>query len=186
MSVTVYSRLDELLRQRGMTVSDLERRIDERLGVLVDPGSLDCLLRDAPMRQADLTVVGAIAAILGVEVGGLFVVQVVPIDAGTEENISDLNPRDSRRLSILFDQSSLSVDEQVEMKQLVAKSARHMHERRVRQYARLRDMPKGQARQEMESSFQEALAWIKDFASDPQQQRAVDERAARFKATLVE
>jgi len=61
-----------------------------------------------------------------------------------------------------------------------------MHERRVRQYARLRDMPKEQARQEMESSFQEALAWIKDFASDPQQQRAVDERAARFKATLVE
>ncbi len=39
---------------------------------------------------------------------------------------------------------------------------------------------------EMESSFQEALAWIKDFESDPQQQRDVDERAARFKATLVE
>jgi len=186
MSVTVYSRLDELLRQSGMTVSDLERRIDERFGVVVDPGALDRLLRDAPMRQADLTVVGAIAAILSVEVGELFVVQAVPIEADVEENTSDLNPRDSQRLSILFDQRSLSSDEQVEMKQLVAKSARHMRERRVRQYARRHDMPKEQARQEMESSFQEALAWIKDFESDPQQQRDVDERAARFKATLVE
>ncbi len=41
MSVTVYSRLNELLRQRDMVASDLERHIDERFGVLVDPGALD-------------------------------------------------------------------------------------------------------------------------------------------------
>lgn len=186
MSVTVYSRLGELLWQRNMTVGELERHIDERFGVLVDPGVLDRLMQDAPMQQVDLSTIGAVAATIGVELGDLFRVQAVPVEADAEENVSDLSPEDSRRLSALFDRRSLSTAEQVEMKQLVEQSARHMHERRVRQYAQRHGMPVEQARQEIDAKFQEARAWIKGFESDPQQQRDVDERAARFKATLVE
>ncbi len=189
MSVTVYSRLNELLRQRDLTVGDLERHIDERFGVLLDPGVVDRLMRDAPVRQADVAAIGAVAAALGVEVGELFQMRAIPIEDDAGENISDLNPRDSRRLDVLFarqDRVPLSADEQAEMRQLIAKSARHMHERRVRQYARQRNIPTEQARLEMERSFNEAINWVRAFESDPHQQREVERRIEQRKATLVE
>lgn len=189
MSVTVYSRLRELLRQRDMTAAELERHIDERFGVLVDPGAIDRLTRDGPMARADLAVIGATAAVLGVEVGELLRVRAIPIEDDTEEDISDLNPRDGRRLDALFtrqDRAPLSADEQAEMRQLIAKSARHMHERRVRQYARQQGISHEQARGEMESSFNRAIDWLRAFESDPHQQREVEKRIEQLKAMLVE
>ena len=189
MSVTVYSRLNELLRQRDLTVGALERHIDERFGILLDPGVVDLLMRDAPVRQADVTAIGAVAAALDVELGELVVVRVVSAEDDAEEDMSDLNPSDSRRLDALFDKQgldSLSEGEQAEMRRLVAQSARHMRERRTRQYAKRRNISIEQARQDLQDKFQEALTWIKDFESNPRLQRDVDERAARLKATLVE
>ncbi len=189
MSVTVYSRLGELLRTKSWTVAELERHIDEQFGVLVDPDVLDLLMRDGPIGHADLSAIGAVATVLGIELGDLFRVRAIPIDADAEADMSDLSLKDSRRLAMLVarqDRGPLLESEQADMRELIAKSARHMHERRVRQYARQRRISEEQARREMESSFDEALDWLRAFESDPQQQRDVEKRIEQLKATRVE
>ncbi len=179
MSVTMYSRLGELLRTKSWTVAELERHIDEHFGVLVDPDVLDRLMRDGPIRHADLSAIGAVATVLGIELGDLFRVRAIPIDADAEEDMSDLSRKDSRCLDMLVarqDRGPLLESEQADMRELITKSARHMHERRVRQYARQRRISEEQARREMEDSFDEAIDWLRAFESDPQQQRDVEKR----------
>lgn len=103
--------------------------------------------------------------------------------------MSDLSPKDSRRLDMLVarqDRGPLLESEQADMRELIAKSARHMHERRVRQYARQFRISEEQARREMESSFDEAIDWLRAFESDPQQQRDVEKRIEHLKAIRVE
>ena len=54
MSVAVYPRLSALLRAANLTVAELERRIEQRFGLRVDPKTLYRLAHSEPIQRADL------------------------------------------------------------------------------------------------------------------------------------
>lgn len=159
MSVVVYPRLGELLRSRNLSVAELERQIEQRYGLPVDPKTLYRLAHDEPVQRADLAVAGAAAAILGVDLGDLFEVEAVPVDEGEEV---DMDPAESRLLAELLDHPGrrrLSRAERRELDALVDAYHRRLHELRLRQIAELRGITVEEARREVQASLQEALAW---------------------------
>lgn len=74
MSVTVYPRLAELLEEHHLTLAELEGRIATQFGSAVDTQGLVRLAESTPVRQADLELAGATAAVLGVGLDDLFTV----------------------------------------------------------------------------------------------------------------
>jgi transcriptional regulator with XRE-family HTH domain len=179
MAVAVYPRLDELLRARKLSVAELERQIERRFGLAVDPKTLYRLTSAEPVQRADLEIAGAAAAVLGVGLDDLFEVRATPIDEA-EVARTDLSPDESRRLAELFDRQArgaLSTAEQAELEALVADYGRRLHERRLRELAERRGVPVEQARREVAAHLDEALAWWQAFATDPEGRRLVAARA---------
>jgi hypothetical protein len=122
MSVVVYPRLGALLRGQGLTVADLRRQIESRIGLAVDPKTLYRLARNAAVRRADLEVAGAAAAVLGVGLGDLFEVHASPAGGGPSGG-EDRDARTSRRLAELFSREAarrLSCAERAELERLLA------------------------------------------------------------------
>jgi len=103
MSVVVYRRLAELLKERNLTVAELERRIKERFGLSVNVKTLYRLTQAAAVRRADLEVAGATATILSVDLDDLFTVEGRPDGADNEVHAPILGPADSRRMATLTD-----------------------------------------------------------------------------------
>src|SRR5437588_12892812 len=102
MGVTVYPRLEELLRERNLTPADLSRRIEEQFGLVVDPSALDPLTQAEPIGQADMRVAGAAAHVLGVELGDLFEVKAEPADLFDVWRRRYLTPAQNERLEALL------------------------------------------------------------------------------------
>jgi transcriptional regulator with XRE-family HTH domain len=160
MSVVVYPRLAELLKERNLTVAELERQIKERFGLAVNPKTLYRLTQAAPVQRADLEIAGATAAVLGVGLDDLFAVDARPADDNGEADLRILGPADSRRMAALVDRQAhglLTDEEWAELEKLVARYGRLLHERRVREVARTRGQPVEQVRREMEASLAEAV-----------------------------
>lgn len=115
------------------------------------------------MQRADLEVAGATAAILGVGLDALFAVEATPVDAEEHDPApSYLTPEQSQRLALLFDRQAhgdLAADERAELDSLVATYGRGLRERQVRDYAARLGLPIEQARREIASRFEEAVAW---------------------------
>src|SRR5919201_1028566 len=148
MGVVVYPQLGTLLHAHGLSVAELERRIEQRFGLREDPKTLYRLASAEPVQRADLEIAGAAAAVLGVELGELFDVHAVPVD--DREGI-ELDPVQSRRLADLFDRQAagaLSAQEQAQLELLVGEYSRRLHERRIRELARQRGISVEQARRE--------------------------------------
>lgn len=190
MSVTVYSRLGELLRRSDMTVADLAQEIAVRFGLNVEVRTLDRLAHTARVRRPDLDVAAAAAAVLEVGLDDLFAVDVVPVSeegartTAVEEDI--LDPAQSRRLEALFDlreERSLTKDEDEQLRSLVAEYGRRSHERGLREIAKQRQLPLEQVRADVAADFEQKLAWWKDVQSDPARLQAlVNEARERQKA----
>jgi hypothetical protein len=179
MAVAVYPRLSELLRARNLSVAELERQIERRFGLSVDPKTLYRLTYAEPVQRADLEIAGAAAAVLGVGLDDLFEVRATPVDEVAEAR-RDLGPQESRRLAELFDrqsQGALSTAEQAELEALVAEYGRRLHERRIQELAERRGIPVERARHEAATQLEEALAWWRGFEADPEQRRLVATRA---------
>lgn len=188
MGVAVYPRLSELLRAKNLTVADLERQIERRFGLSVDPKTLYRLTHVEPVQRADLEIAGAAAAVLGVGLDDLFDVQVSLTDEG-EEAETDLGPEESRRLAELFERQAvgaLARAEQEELEGLVAEYGRRLHERRIQQFAQQRGIPVEQARHEAAAQFDQALAWWQSFGANAEGRRAVATRARRGRARAAE
>ena len=98
----VYPRLAELLKERNLTVAELERQIKERFGLAVNPKTLYRLTQAARVQRADLEIAGATAAVLGVGLDDLFAVDARPADDNGEEDLRILGPADSRRMAALI------------------------------------------------------------------------------------
>ncbi len=189
VSVTVYSRLGDLLRTRNLTVSDLQHQIAARFGRTVDARTLDRLARAERVRRPDLEVAATAAEALDVSLNDVFAVETAPANAGEppvddladEEDI--LDPTQSRRLQKLFDlqgRRALSADEQAEMRALVAEYGRRVHEEGVRRIAEQRHLPLEQARAEIAEDFEQRLAWWAEVQADPVRLQAlVDEALER-------
>lgn len=184
MAVEVYPRLHELLRARNLSVAELERQIEQRFGLSVDPKTLYRLTYAEPVQRADLEIAGAAAAVLGVGLDDLFEVRATPVDEG-EKARSDLGPQESRRLAELFDRQArgdLSTAEQAELEALVAEYGRRLHERRIRELAERRGIPIERARREAAAQLEEALAWWRVFEADPERRRRVATRVRMRRA----
>jgi len=185
MSVTVYPRLAELLKERDLTVAELERRIEERFGVGVNAKTLYRLTQAAPVQRADLEIAGATVAILGIGLDELFTIEARPRTDDGEAEADILRPADSRRMAGLVDrqaQGLLTDAEWEELETLVATYGRRLHERRVREVARQRGQPLERVRREMEESLAQAAAQWRAIETGTAEQAPVGEYDAALPA----
>lgn len=171
MSVLVYPRLSELLREKNMTTSELARAIEERLGLRVSLRTLERLTHTTPIRHADLELAGAVASVLNVELNDIFMVEATSVADDVEDKVDDiLDPDQSRRMRELYDrqgQRSLTDDERTELDGLVAAYGHRLHERRMRELARRRGISVEQAERDTAADLADALDWWQEVQSDP-------------------
>lgn len=187
MSVVVYPRLSELLREKNVTTADLTHDIEERLGLRVSRHTLERLTSAAPIRHADLELAGAVANVLGVELNDIFTIEATP--AADDEEDEVLDPNQSRRMRELYDrqgQRALTDDERTELDGLVAAYGHRLHERRMREFAQRRGIPIEQAEREAAADLAEALDWWQEVQSDPARLEAlVADAVARRDASAI-
>jgi hypothetical protein len=177
MSVAVYPRLGELLRVSNLTMEGLGREFEQRFGLSVDLPTLHRLTQAEPIRQADLELVAAVAAILGVALGDLFRVEATPLNDQDQAPAFDLDPEQSRRLAELLDlqdKRESTPSEQSETDGLVAEWGRRLHEAGIREIAKKWGRPLEETRH-----LAEAIEWWRAFEADPRRQRAVVAQAKR-------
>jgi hypothetical protein len=182
VSVAVYPRLDELLRERNLTVADLKRQIQERYGLELDSKILDRLARPDPVQRTDLTVAGAAAKVLGVGLGDLFAIEAVPVDFSPLPEDDYLDEDQTQRMWALLDlqdERPLSADEERELRALVDEYGRRFTEYHLRAYAEREGIPLEQVRREAEERIARASAWWQEIEANPRRRRAFVARAKR-------
>jgi hypothetical protein len=174
MGVAVYPRLGDLLRTRNISVAELERRIEARYGLSVDRKTLYRLTSPGEVQRADLKVAGAAAAVLGVDLGDVFDVQVIPT-VSDEEHPADLDPDQAQRLALLLDlqgRRTLTPSERSELHALVAEYGRRLHEWQLQEIAQQRGLSLEETRAEVAADLGEALEWWRGFQADRRRRRA--------------
>lgn len=176
MSIAAYPRIVELLAASKMTGTELERQISDRFGLVVDAEALYRLTQTGPIQRADLEIAVAVAAVLGVDVDDLFLVEVVPIDEDREAELRVLNPTDSQRMAALVEQQGqrlLSDAEWAELEELVSSYGQHLHEHRVRARAQRRGSTPEQEQRASVAQLARAVAeWHASEAAVRQQRLA--------------
>ena len=181
MSVVVYPRLAELLDEHHLTTADLQRRITERFGLAVDPDDLSRLTETAPLHQTDIALAGAVAAALGVGLDDLFTVAALP--GQDEAGLDVLDREEGSQLAALLDREGpLNVDEQAELKRLLARYGQLLHERRMQAQARRRGISVEEAERERAEQLAAARAWWDAFDRDPGRDQALAVTAAALRA----
>jgi hypothetical protein len=181
MGIAVYPRLSVLLRNKNLSVAELERLIKKRFGISVNLKTLSRFTSSEPVQRAELEIAGAVAAVLGVELGDLFDIQATPVDKD-EAEMGMLGVTESRRLADLFDrqsQGALPAHEQRELEELIGEYGRRLHEVRIREYARQRTMSVEEARNEMAQDLDRSMAWWQDFQVEPNRRAAIAEAQER-------
>jgi hypothetical protein len=181
MGVAVYPRLAELLKEKNLTVAELERQIEDRFGLSVNIKTLYRLTQPAAVQRADLEIAGAAATILGVGLDDLFTVEARPSTDDSEAEVAVLGPAESRRMAELMERQAqrlLTDEEWAELETLVATYGRLLHERRVREVARKQGRPLEQVRREMEQSVARAAAEWRVLESDLTQHLLGEQDAA--------
>jgi hypothetical protein len=189
MGVAVYPRLGELLRASDLTMEGLERAIEQRYGLSVDLLALRRLALPEPVRQADLEVAGAVAAVLGVGLGDLFRVDATPVDDRVRALAADPDDGRGRRLAELLDlrdERDLTASEQAEVEALVDEWSRRLHELRIGEIAERWGLSREETRRRVDAQLAEAHEWWRAFEADPERQRAVATRARRLDPTAPE
>ncbi len=183
MTVAVYPRLDELLRERNLTIADLKRQIQERYGLELDSRTLDRLARPEPVQHTDLTIAGAAAMILGVGLGDLFAIEANPIGVSPLLEDDDyLDADQAQRMQVLLDledERPLSEHEQRELDALVDEYGRQFCERMDHKIAEKLGVPVEQVRREANERIARASAWWQEIEANPRRRRAFVARAKR-------
>lgn len=182
MSVSIYSQLDRLLRERQLTISELEREIEQRYGLVVAAGALDHLAHADPVERADLKLAAATAAILGVGLADLFEVEVVPVDPAPPEGEAYLHPRQRARFAELLDIQSrreLTTAERAELDRLLDEYGAQVEERHDSAYACQRDISIEQARREAEAEVARVAALWANIDASPRLRQAYLARSRR-------
>jgi hypothetical protein len=186
MSVTVYPRLGELLREKDVTAMDVARQIEERFGLRVSRRTLERLTQTTPIRHADLELAGAVASVLGVELSDIFTVEATPIIDRADDDI--LDPAQSRRLQELYDQQGqrlLTDDEWEELEELVAAYGQRLHRQRMRELAQRRGIPLEQAERDAAVDLAGALDWWREVQADPARLQALVTESRRSDASAI-
>ncbi|MGH2350118.1 MAG: hypothetical protein ACRDI2_14950 [Chloroflexota bacterium] len=188
MTVAVYPRLGEVLREKNLSVAELGRRIEQRFGLSVDRKTLYRLASSDPIHRADLDIAGAAAAVLGVGLDDVFEVQTAAADAGDESPSPDLDPEQSRRLAELLTRQGerkLTKAERAELESLVAEYGRRLHQYNLRQIAQSRGTSEEQVRREQQGELDRVLAWWREFEASPERRQALTDEVRRRRAMEV-
>lgn len=167
MAVTVYPRLGGVLRARGLSVLQLKRDIEETFGLSVDAKTLYRLASGGPIQRADLNIAGAISKILEINLGDLFSVEAVALDAGVDggDDLQAplLDPEESQRMAQLFERQSdgtISMAEQRELETLVADYGLKLRALRIRQLTKSRGLSTEEAERLIAEEVRTALAQV--------------------------
>lgn len=149
MVVSVYPQLDALLRARGLSLTDLQRAMEERYGRAVDVDALQSLAGSEPVEHTDIALAGAIAAVLGIKLDDLFTVELDGDAASSSDTAGFPDEQPAARLRELLDrqiQDGFTAAEQRELEALV------------------------------EERLTAARVWIQQAPDDPDERRAFIER----------
>ena len=129
-----YSRLAELLRGRGWTIDELERRIREG-GARVDRRTLQRLMRSEPIGRTDVSTIRVICDVLGVGLDDFFRFAPALPDGEPDEywEAPEEKVRRAEELAAKNSAGQLTPDERAELASLVEEyEALAGHNARVR------------------------------------------------------
>lgn len=136
MAVVIYPQLGELLRERRLTVAEIERQLRLRFGLTVSTKALYRLTKPKPIQRVDLEVALATAVILEITLDDLFTMETPPDDG--DDTAPVLTPVASRRLADLFDRQAirtLTTTERDELARLVLDYSRLARDLELRRHA---------------------------------------------------
>jgi DNA-binding Xre family transcriptional regulator len=132
--IAAYSRLSQLLRERGWTVTDLAHRLWDE-GVKVDRKTLYRLATNAPVGKADISLIRRICDVLGVNLDDFFRFA-EPLPSGQPDEIWQLPLPKVQRLNALGQRNNdgtLTPEERRELADLVSEyEALALHNAQVR------------------------------------------------------
>ena len=180
MAIAVYGRLDELLRERNLTVTQLKLRIEVLYGLHVDADALARLAGSDAVQQMDMPLAVAITRELGVSLDDLFASEDMPDYVSPTADESFLTEEQTQRLRALQDlhnDGKLSKDELRELGALVDEYGRQFGEYHLSRYAARRGISLEEARREADAQFAEAAARLKQQDSDPHYRQKLAKRA---------
>ncbi len=185
MGVMVYPLLGELLRDRNMTVSDLERDIVRRYGITVERGALERLMQPVPMRRTDMETAGAVAKVLDIGLDGLFDVRAVGGGQGDggEQYLSRSEASAMARLLDRQDEGIITDAEQQELDALIAKQAQLVTEKWLHEIAADRGQSAEEVRAEIQAEVQRAAEVWRALQDDPDGQRKAMEQGKHLPRT---
>ncbi len=185
MSVAVYPLLGELLRDRNMTIIDLEREIRRQYGITAGREALERLTQPVPIDRADMEIAGAVAEVLDVGLDDLFDVRAVR-DGQSGESGNRLRPSETRALARLFrrqEQGVTTGEEREQLGALVAKQARLVNDDWLRRIAADQGQSVEHVRTEIEDDVRRALDAWRALQDDPDGQSKAIEQAKNLSRT---
>jgi len=181
--VAVFSRFDSLLQERNLTLADVRQQIEALYGVIDDTATLEHLASGEALEAASLTVVGAVAGLLGVSLADLFQVVAIPVSMLNPPSEPDfLTEEEGKRLFELFDRQDggvLTADEQRELEELVYdKYGQRLNDYYRSKEAKQRGVSVEQVQQEEDERIAQALEHHEWLNADP---RRIQELADRVR-----
>jgi len=186
VAVAVYPQLDALLRDRGLSVLEVKRAIEDRYGLVVDLAMLQGLTGSEPVDLTDLTLAGAVATVLGVSLSDLFSIEATPASGGLPAGGEHLSNEASRRLLELLtlqDSGNLNERETNELQQLVDEYGRSFRDEHIRHYAMKVGISLADATRQADSRVSGALTWLRDLDAQPGGRQAFIERVKQRRAS---
>lgn len=176
MAVAVFGQLDRVLRERNMTLGDLQNQIADQFQLDVDLETLEQLLGTESLRHTDLTIVAAVASSLNVSLDELLLVVTPPADDTTiQAQSSLLNEEETRRLwqlQDLQDVRDLTEHEQHELDDLTLEYGRRLMMSSQHEEATRRGVSLDQVQQEDEQRLAEAAKYSEWLDADPKRHQA--------------
>ena len=185
MAVSVYPHLDALLRDRGLSILELKRTIEDRYRLVVDLATLQSLAGSEPVEQTNLALAGAVATVLGVRLDELFTIEAVPtaLDAPVDSFLTDAQ---SARLAALLDQqdhAELNADETNELATLLDEYGRNFREHHLRSYAAKQGISFEEAVREVDRRFATESTWLRDLDATPGGRQALIEQVKQQRSS---
>lgn len=187
MGVVVYSSVKTLLTNKRLTLTDLERGIKERYGVVIRRGALIHLMQATSIQRVDIQVAGAVARFLEVPLGSLFDVRVnedaPQTDAREVTGEAYLNRGNEYSLIRLFqrqDQGNITGKERRRLETLVAKQAQLRNTDLLQRIASDDGQNIDAVRVEIEADVEKAVRTWHEFQGNRDKQSAALELAKKL------
>ena len=177
VSVRIYSRLGDVLRLKGISVTDLRSSIANRFGFAPDLRTLARWARPARVRRLDMELAWTVAAVLDVRLEEVFA-----MEEPDETADRVLDPEEGRRLHELYNvrrDRGLTEAEQSEMDALIATYSRRTYERGVRAIAARDGRPVIDVEAALAAERAAAITLYQEIEANPERHAALIQEALR-------